>query len=84
MIIVEYLKLLDWDVLNKSPIAIVIGVVLAVFLGWRKINVSEYVTAGKETYNELKELYGDLKLRVNILEDQLESCLDELKKSKEI
>ena len=59
--IVELIKY--FESINNPAIAIVfiLSIVFLLFYAWRKLTTNEYVTAGKEAFDEQKKLYDDLK-----------------------
>jgi hypothetical protein len=57
----ELIELLKYAEKIENPIAITVGVILIIFLLWRKFWHSEYLTVGKQNYEELKILYDTLR-----------------------
>ncbi len=57
---IDPIKILQYVEKIENPTAITVAVVLCVFLFLRKFTTSEYVTAGKEAMESLKNLYDSL------------------------
>jgi cell division protein FtsB len=68
----ELIELLKYAEKIENPIAITVGVIIIVFLLWRKFWHSEYLTVGKQNYDELKVLYDTLKTELQDLRKKYE------------
>lgn len=66
----------------ESPIAWSIGIVLILFLIWRKFTTTEYVTAGKLTIESLNTLCNQLQEENKVLQEQIKNLKEELKNIK--
>jgi cell division protein FtsB len=82
--VLEYAENIDSPALS---VVFILLIVLSLFYGWRKLTTSEYVTAGKEAFDEQRKLYLELKeehtkLKEEIvqLKIELETCRDVVRK----
>jgi len=57
----DLIEILKYAEKFENKIATVVGIILIVFLLWRKFWHSEYLTAGKQNFEELQALHDALK-----------------------